>query len=107
MQCGRGRCTPAVHTAARSCTRRARSRARQVDLFYVRGERKVSLRFLAYALLSARIQRTVHDSVEDARTALALYRHYEELQRTGALQQTLTRLYREGHRLGWAVPNDE
>lgn len=70
------------------------------------GERKVSLRFLAYALLSVNIQATVHDSVEDARTALALYRHYEALQRAGTFQETLTRLYREGHRLGWAVPGD-
>lgn len=79
----------------------------QVELFYVPGERKVSLRFLAYALLSIKIQATVHDSVEDARTALALYRRYEELQAAGTFQETLTRLYREGHRLGWIVPGDD
>jgi hypothetical protein len=54
-----------------------------VDIWYVPGERRVSLRFLAYALLGLTIQARVHDSVEDARTALALYRKSQALHAAG------------------------
>ena len=45
-----------------------------VDLFYLKKQRKLSLRFLAAYLLRHDIQQVTHDSVEDARTALNLYR---------------------------------
>ena len=47
------------------------------------------------------IQRGSHDSVEDARTALALYAKYRRLQARGQLQATLLELYRFGKQHGW------
>jgi PAB-dependent poly(A)-specific ribonuclease subunit 2 len=45
-----------------------------VDLFYLKKQRKISLRFLAAYLLRQDIQQVTHDSIEDARTALSLYK---------------------------------
>lgn len=78
-----------------------------MELFYIPGERRLSLRFLAYFLLGVTIQAREHDSVEDARTALALYRKYQELTSAGLLASTLRDVYDEGHRLGWKLPGDE
>jgi PAB-dependent poly(A)-specific ribonuclease subunit 2 len=45
-----------------------------VELWRLPAQRKISLRFLASYLLDADIQDEVHDSIEDAKTALLLYR---------------------------------
>lgn len=67
-----------------------------VDLFYLPGSRRISLRFLAWHLLgqqmSNRLQDT-HDSIEDARTALQLYAKYRELSAKGTLQETINNLH--------------
>ena len=44
-----------------------------VHLWSLPGQRKISLRFLAQYLLNINIQGETHDSIEDARIALALY----------------------------------
>lgn len=44
-----------------------------VNLWSLPGQRKISLRFLAHYLLGMNIQGETHDSIEDARIALALY----------------------------------
>ena len=44
-----------------------------VELFHFKRQRKLSLRFLAAYLLHERIQQGTHDSIVDARTALALF----------------------------------
>ena len=45
-----------------------------VELFHFKRQRKLSLRFLSAYLLQSRIQQGTHDSIEDARAALALFK---------------------------------
>lgn len=52
------------------------------------------------------IQAEVHDSTEDAVTALRLYYKYKELCDHGAkhLNEEMDRLYEEGRNRGWQIP---
>jgi PAB-dependent poly(A)-specific ribonuclease subunit 2 len=54
------------------------------------------------------IQDEVHDSIEDAKTALALYRHYERVSAQGpaALNAVLQDLYNYGQRANWVIGSD-
>jgi len=63
----------------------------------------VSLRFLAWHFLGEVIQSDTHDSAEDARAALALYRKYEELKASRRLEKALEDLYDLGSKLQWKV----
>ncbi|CAG9463700.1 unnamed protein product [Pedinophyceae sp. YPF-701] len=72
-----------------------------VDLFHFKRQRKLSLRFLTGFLLGLDIQREVHDSIEDARSALLLYDKYKELVAEGTLEETLLEMYRWGKVHGW------
>ena len=56
-----------------------------------------------------KIQSETHDSVEDARTALALYRRYQQLQSQGgqALNDAMQQMYEAGRQAGWKVPGGE
>ena len=54
--------------------------------------------------LEQRVQEGCHDSIEDARTALLLYRKYEELEKNGKFKETLVALYEVGRELQWKVP---
>ena len=74
-----------------------------VDLWWSVGQRKVSLRFLASFLLGESIQGETHDSIEDARTALRLYRRWEEEQEKGTFEKTLMSLYEFGRKTGWKL----
>jgi len=75
-----------------------------VDLFYLPArQRKISLRFLAALLLGEDIQTETHDSIEDARTALKLWRKFEEIREVGDVEETLEWIYRTGYETGWAV----
>jgi len=75
-----------------------------VELFHAERQRWVSLRFLAAFLLRIDIQATVHDSIEDARTALALYNVYLRLKQTDQLQSTIQEIYRVGYASNWQLP---
>ena len=52
------------------------------------------------------IQSGQHDSAEDARMALLLYKRYCDLQQQGSevLKASISELYETGRRMGWKVP---
>lgn len=69
-------------------------------------QRKLSLRFLAWCLLKEDIQTVTHDSVEDARTALALYKKYLEIKATGNFEKVMEEIYAEGKALNFKPPSE-
>lgn len=56
----------------------------------------MSLRFLAWYILKENIQTETHDSIEDALSALKLYKAYINLEEEDAFDDKLEELYREG-----------
>lgn len=74
-----------------------------VELFRLPRQRLISLRFLAKHLLNVDIQQEIHDSVEDAKTALQLYKLYLELVELDEFEDTLDSIYSIGRRTNWAV----
>ena len=79
-----------------------------VHLFYdENAKRRLSLRFLAWHLLGEQMVNRMqdkHDSIEDARVALHLYKTYLELQKAGKVQETINHLYDVGRDTNWSVP---
>jgi len=68
-----------------------------VDLYFIRTkQRRLSLRFLSWFVLHEHIQTDTHDSIEDARSALKLYKAYHELEERGIFDQKLEELYKQG-----------
>lgn len=64
-----------------------------------RARRKLSLRFLAWTVLQEDIQRSTdigHDSIEDARTALKLWRKYLEYDNAGVLETIMDEIWHKG-----------
>ncbi|GME83161.1 unnamed protein product [Ambrosiozyma monospora] len=77
------------------------------EFFYLKKEkRKLGLKFLVYHLCHERVQTGNHDSIEDALSALKLYRKYLELERSGQLEDTLTRIYLEGQFSRFKIPDE-
>ncbi|KAL3422025.1 PAB-dependent poly(A)-specific ribonuclease subunit PAN2 [Phlyctema vagabunda] len=76
-----------------------------IDFFFVKSRlRKLSLAFLAWYLLKEEIQLETHDSIEDARSALKLYRKYQEFQDAGILDAILNDIYSKGRELNYKPP---
>ncbi|WPG98468.1 pab-dependent poly(a)-specific ribonuclease subunit pan2 [Acrodontium crateriforme] len=82
------------------------------DLFSLKrygSQRKLSLRFLAWLLLQEDIQQntiTGHDSIEDARTALKLWRKYLEYESTGRMDMIGDEIWYTGKAMDFRVPMD-
>ena len=78
-----------------------------VALFHMRTQkRKLSLRFLTWYFLKEDIQQQTHDSIEDARMALKLWRKYEQFEDAGIVTQILEEVYREGRKYGYRPPSE-
>ncbi|KAI8801403.1 ubiquitin carboxyl-terminal hydrolase-domain-containing protein [Cladochytrium replicatum] len=76
-----------------------------VDIYFLKSrQRKLSLRFLAWRVLNQDIQTVSHDSIEDARTALALYKRYLELSEAGTFQSVLEEIYEDGRAYNYRPP---
>lgn len=74
-----------------------------------RAKRKLSLRFLAWAILNEDIQQNTtdgHDSIEDAHTALKLWRKYCEFVDAGILEVKIDEIFNLGRRCDFKVPAD-
>jgi Exonuclease len=68
-----------------------------VDLYFIKErQRRISLRFLTWYILQQDIQQETHDSIEDARSALSLYKAYQEMEEQHAFDAKLDELYRVG-----------
>ncbi|KAF2203610.1 PAB-dependent poly(A)-specific ribonuclease subunit PAN2 [Delitschia confertaspora ATCC 74209] len=76
-----------------------------VNLFFKPSlHRKLNLKFLAWCVLKEKIQEDTHDSVEDATTALKLWRKYQEFVDAGVLEQMLDDIYAKGREVGFKAP---
>lgn len=68
-----------------------------MDVYHLQArQRKLSLRFLTWAVLKQHIQLDTHDSIEDARSALLLYKTFQEYEEQGIFDEKLEELYRIG-----------
>ena len=81
-----------------------------VNIFHIRGRRKISLKYLTWKVLGQRMQMSEfgHDSVEDSRAALALYdKHVESKAGPNGgsdWNEFLQTLYSEGQQVQFKVP---
>ena len=50
-----------------------------------------------------KIQSETHDSIEDAKTALSLYRKFVELKEHNRVEEAIEELYDAGRNSGWEV----
>ncbi|KAI0293442.1 PAB-dependent poly-A-specific ribonuclease subunit PAN2 [Russula brevipes] len=76
-----------------------------VDLYFLRErQRRISLRFLSWFVLHENIQTDTHDSIEDARSALMLYKAYQDFEERKMFDEKLDELYREGRKHNWKPP---
>ncbi|KAF7359264.1 PAN2-PAN3 deadenylation complex catalytic subunit PAN2 [Mycena sanguinolenta] len=76
-----------------------------VDLYFLKArQRRLALRFLSWFVLGENIQTDTHDSIEDARSALNLYKAYHDFEEQGIFDQKLEELYKEGRQYNFKPP---
>ncbi|KAG7086554.1 hypothetical protein E1B28_002503 [Marasmius oreades] len=76
-----------------------------VDLYFLKArQRRLSLRFLVWFVLDEHIQTDTHDSIEDARSTLNLYKAYQEFEAQGVFDRKLEELYKEGRQYNFKPP---
>ena len=75
-----------------------------VHLYHLPHNRMISLKFLCWYFLKRKIQGSTHDSIEDAVTALDLYRKHLKLKAEDRLIEELNNLYEKGKSLKWTIP---
>ena len=78
-------------------------------LFFNPGKnRRLSLRYLAWAVFKEYIQEEQtddgHDSIEDAHMALRLCKRFRQYEEAGVVAQILEEIFREGSKLGFKPP---
>lgn len=78
-----------------------------VEIFHQDRMRYVSLRFLTNYVFGRDMQQDVHDSIEDARAAHALYLKALELKKQGKLDKFLQDLYVYGAARDWKLGVDD
>lgn len=89
----------------------------QYLFFHPDKNRRLSLRYLAWAVFKEYIQEEGgapatasdnsgpgHDSIEDARMALRLWKKFQEYEDAGIVNQMLEEIFREGSKLGFRPP---
>jgi PAB-dependent poly(A)-specific ribonuclease subunit 2 len=68
-----------------------------VTLYTLPGrQRKLSLRYLTWYLLKKDIQTHEHDSIEDAKYALLLYKLWVEYEEEGRFEEVIEEIFEEG-----------
>ncbi len=78
-----------------------------VDIYFKKArQRKLSLRFLASYFLHENIQTGNHDSIEDAYTALRLYKKFLEFQDAGVFEEMLSQVYLDGKMTNFKPPGE-
>lgn len=83
-----------------------RAQIRDTAIYFLQGKRYLSLRYLAFVLLGKNIQEDNHDSIEDAYTALILYKKYLDIKESGTLPKVIETLYEEGRASNYKVPDN-
>ena len=68
------------------------------SILFKKGERTLKLSLLADFFLKEEIQTGNHDSIEDARTALRLWRKYQDFEAAGIVEQMIDEVYRYGRK---------
>lgn len=72
------------------------------DLFLQRdNSRRLRLAVLAELLLREEVQTGYHDSIEDARTALRIWRKYEEFEDAGIVEHIVNKAYRDARKTNY------
>ncbi|KZP32520.1 PAB-dependent poly-A-specific ribonuclease subunit PAN2 [Athelia psychrophila] len=79
-----------------------------VDLYFLKArQRRLSLKFLSWFVLHENIQTDTHDSIEDARSTLLLYKKYIDFEEEGSFDKTLDDIYKAGRQYNWKPPPAE